>query len=378
MHKSYDFRLYPTKEQEMLLAKHFGHTRFVYNQFLRMRSDFYLQNKNADKKSLNYYDCAARLTEMKKCEETKWLKEVNSQSLQNVLKQLDAAYNAFFQKRAKFPRYKKKSSRNSFTVPQNMKLNCGKIFIPKFRDGIKISINRDIEGEICFVTIKKTATGKYFCSITCEFKPTDLPKTGSAVGVDLGIKDYAILSDGTKYENHRYFVKSQTKLAFRQRQMSKVKNKESRTYKTRKIVVAKTHEKVASRRKDTLHKVSAELVKNHDVICIENLNVKGMVQNHKLAKHIQDAAWGTFVNMLKYKSLWYGKEVVEIDRFFPSSKTCSDCGWQKANLKLSDREWTCDECGTVHDRDVNASINILTQGINIKSGSGTESDSNKN
>ena len=374
-HKSYDFRLYPTKEQEVLLSKHFGHNRFVYNHFLRMRSDFYLQNKNADKKSLNYYDCANKLTELKKSEDTIWLKEVNSQTLQQTLRQLDKAYNSFFQNKSKFPRYKKKLTKNSFTVPQHIKIEDGKLYIPKFKDGIKINLHRELEGDICFITIKKMPTGKYFCSVTCEVDIKKLPKTNSEVGIDLGLKEYAILSDGTKYDNHRYFVKSQKKLVFQQRQLSKVKNKDSRTYKDRKLNVARVYEKISYQRKDALHKISTELIKNHDLICLEDLNVKGMTQNHKLAKHIQDASWSMFVSMLSYKAYWYGKEIVKIDRFFPSSKTCNECGWQKTDLKLSDREWVCEECGCVHDRDINASINILKQGLNIKSGSGTESDS---
>lgn len=187
-------------------------------------------------------------------------------------------------------------------------------------------------------------TGKYFCSVTCGVDIKKLPKTNSEVGVDLGLKEYAILSDGTKYDNHRYFVKSQKRLAFQQRQLSKVKNKDSRTYKDRKLNVVRVHEKISSQRKDALHKISTELVKNHDLICLEDLNVKGMTQNHKLAKHIQDASWSMFVSMLSYKADWYGKEIVKIDRFFPSSKTCNECGWQKADLKLSDREWVCEEC----------------------------------
>jgi putative transposase len=373
-HKSYDFRLYPTKEQEVLLSKHFGHNRFVYNYFLRMRSDFYLQNKNAGKKSLNYYDCANKLTELKKSEDTIWLKEVNSQTLQQTLRQLDKAYNSFFQKKSKFPVYKKKTKKNSFTVPQHIKLEDGKLFIPKFKEGIKINVHRELEGDIAFVTIKKTPTGKYSCSVTCEFDIKELPKTNYEIGIDLGLKEYAILSDGTKYDNHRYFVKSQTSLAFQQRQLAKTKNKDSRTYRSRKLKVARVHEKISSQRKDTLHKISMDIIKNHDVICLEDLNVKGMIQNHKLAKHIQDASWSKFVSMLQYKAEWYGRELILIDRFFPSSKTCSGCGWQKTDLKLSDREWMCEECGVVHDRDVNASINILKQGLNIKSGSGTESD----
>jgi len=371
--------MYPTVEQEVLLSKHFGHNRFVYNHFLRMRNDFYLQNKNCDKKSLTYYDCATILTEMKKNPATEWLSEVNSQTLQYTLRQLDKAYNSFFQKKKSFPQYKRKIGKNSFTVPQHIKVEDHQLYIPKFNKGtvkgLKLVGDDRIDGDICFVTITKTNSGNYYCSITCETDIEELPKTGSQVGVDLGIKDYAILSDGTKYENHRYFIKSQKKLAYQQRQLSKVKSSGSRTYRIRKEQVVRTHQKISNQRKDTLHKISTDIIKNHDVICIEDLSVKTMLKNRRLAKHIQDASWYMFVSMLTYKSEWYGRSLVKIDRFFPSSKTCSSCGWQKTDLKLSDRNWICSECGTSHDRDINAAINILTQGLNIlKSGSGTDSD----
>jgi putative transposase len=375
VNKSFNYRLYPTEEQKVLLSRHFGHTRFVYNYFLRARSDYYLQNKNSDiKKSLNYYDNANYMIEMKKSEEFNWLKEVNAQSLQQALRQLDVAYNKFFRKQSKFPNFKKRSGRNSFTIPQHISVEDGSIQIPKFKEGIKLNYHKELEGEICFATVSKTSAGNYYCSITCEVDIQPFPKTGSEVGIDLGIKDYAILSNGVKYDNPRYFVKGQKVLTYRQNKMSKVKNKESRTYKTRKLIVARTHAKNKNKRKDYLHKLSTELVKNHDLICLESLNVKGMIKNHKLAKHISDASWGNFVNYLEYKCQWYGKELIKIDRFFPSSKTCSECGWQKDNLKLSDREWVCEECGIIHDRDINASRNILAQGIQIRSGSGIESD----
>lgn len=374
VHKSYNFRMYPTKEQAVLLYKHFGHNRFVYNYFLRMRSDFYLQNKNAEKKSLNYYDCAEKLTELKKEESTEWLKEVNSQSLQQTLRQLDKAYNSFFNKQSSFPRFKKKFDKNSFTVPQHIKINDNKLHIPKFKSGIELVIHREIEGEICFATISCTKAGNYYCSITCQVDIEKLPKTNKSVGLDLGIKEYAVLSDGTRYDNHRYFVSSQKKLSYQQRQLSKVKNVNSCTYKKRKLIVAKTHERISFQRKDTIHKISTEIIKNHDIICIESLSVKDMLKNHRLAKHIQDASLGMFVNMLGYKSKWYGRTLVKIDRFFPSSQVCSECGWRKTDLKLSDRTWKCNECGCVHDRDDNASKNIHIQGLNILSVSGTDSD----
>lgn len=375
-HRSYNFRIYPSESQKVLLARHFGHNRFVWNHFLRVRSDFYLQNKNAVKKGLNYHDTALMLTELKDKEEFEWLKEVNSQSLQQTLRQLDNAYHGFFKGQTKFPNFKKKGTKTSFTVPQHIKIENGRLHIPKFKTGIEINIHREIEGEICYATISRTVCGNYYCALTVEFQPKELPKTGSSIGVDLGIKDFAILSDGTKYTNPRHYVTSQKRLAFQQKKLSKIKNKESKTYKFRKHCVAKLHEHIANQRKDFLHKVSYEIVKNHDIICMESLNVKGMMHNHKLAKHIADVGWGYFSNFIQYKSEWYGKTKVEVNRFFPSSQICSECGYRKRDLKLSDREWVCQECGCVHDRDVNASKNIETQGLMIlQSGSWTDSDS---
>jgi putative transposase len=318
------------------------------------------------------------LTKLKNEEETKWINEANSQSLQQTLRQLDNAYQRFFSGVSKFPSFKKKRSKASFTVPQNIDIKNNKIFIPKFKDsgGIAINLHRQIEGRICFATIKRTACGNYYCALTVEFSPTELPKTGSSVGIDLGIKDFAILSSGAKYQNPRYFVKSQKRLAFKQKRLSRIKNKQSKTYRFRRRCVAKLHEKVSNQRKDFLHKVSYEIVKNHDVICMESLNAKGMIRNHKLAKHIADVGWGYFGNFIKYKSEWYGKTKVEIDRFFPSSQVCSECGYRKTDLKLSDREWVCIECGCVHDRDVNAAKNIKNQGLQM-SVSGIDSDSKR-
>jgi putative transposase len=373
-HRSYNFRIYPNTEQKELFARHFGHNRFVWNQFLRIKTDFYLQNKNANKRSLNYHDTSLMLTEMKSQEEYGWLNEVNSQSLQQTLRQLDNAYHVFYKGISKFPNFKKKGTKTSFTIPQHISIRNNKLHIPKFKTGIDINVHRELEGNVCFATINKTACGNYYCSITVEFKPKELPKTGSLIGVDLGIKDFAILSEGTKYSNPRYFVSTQKKLAFKQRKLSRIKNKEKRTYKIQKHRVAKLHERVSNQRKDFLHKVSYEIVKNHDLICMESLNVKGMIRNHKLAKHIADVGWGYFSNFIKYKSEWYGKTKVEIDRFFPSSQICSECGYRKTDLKLSDREWVCIECGCMHDRDVNAAKNIKNQGLQM-SGSWTDSDS---
>ena len=323
---------------------------------------------------MNYNDTAKLLTELKSKDEFTWLNEVNSQSMQQTLRQLDMAYGNFFKKLTKFPRFKKKGTKNSFTIPQHIAVHDGKLYIPKFKTGIEINVHREIEGDICFATINRTACGNYYCALTVEFTPTELPKTGSNIGIDLGIKDFAILSDGSKIDNPRHFVSSQSKLAFQQKQLAKIKNKQSSTYRFRKLRVAQLHSNISNQRKDFLHKNSYEIIKNHDIICIESLNVKGMIRNHKLAKHIADVGWGMFASYLRYKAGWYGKTVVEIDRFFPSSQICSECGYQNRELKLSDREWVCIDCGCVHDRDVNAATNIKHQGIKILSGSWADSD----
>ena len=369
IHKSYKFRIEPTSEQIVLLSKHFGACRFVFNRFLHERKEKYLNEKT----SLNYYDNARTLTDLKKEEDFDWLKEINSQSLQSAIRNLDSAYKNFFNKQNKFPRFKSKYDKQSFKIPQNALINEGKLVIPKFKEGIKINLHREIEGEILFATITKSTTGKYYVSITCEvnYKPFD--KTGSKVGIDTGIKDLAILSDGKTYENIKVLKSKLKKLKYQQRQLSK-KQKGSNSRQKQKIKLSLTHEKITNIRKDYLHKISTEIVKNHDIISVEDLSVKNMMKNHKLAQSLSDVSLGMFYKMLEYKSKWNDKSFVKIDRFFPSSKTCSNCGWIYQDLNLSIREWTCPSCNEQHDRDLNAAKNILKQGINILSGYGIESD----
>ena len=364
VNKTYKFRIYPTVEQETLLAKHFGCTRYVYNHFLNERKEQY----QADKKSDNYYKQAATLTKLKKEEDTKWLKEVNSQTLQFALRSLDTAFLNFFRGNAQFPKFKSRKHKNTFTIPQFGKLEDGEIIIPKFKEGIKVKIHREVKGKIGKMNITKTPTGKYYVSIFTEQEVEDLPKTNKQVGIDLGLKDFVITSDNKKFKNNRYTKKYAKQLKKAQQHLSR-KQKGSNGFEKQKLKVAKIHEKIASCRLDTLHKVSIELVKNYDLISVEDLYVKGMIKNHKLSKHIADASWGNFVTLLQYKCDWYGKELVKVNRFYPSSKTCSSCGWINQELKLSDREWTCKSCGVIHDRDVNASFNILKEGLkNISAG----------
>jgi len=362
--KTYKFRIYPTAEQEILLAKHFGCTRFVYNHFLNERKEQYQK----DKKSDNYYAQAKSLTGIKKKAETEWLKEVNSQTLQFALRALDTAFLNFFRGNAQFPKFKSRKHKNTFTIPQFGSISDGLLHIPKFKDGIKIKLHRDIVGKVGKMSISKTPTGKYYVSIFTEQIIDEIPKTGKQAGVDLGIKDFAITSDGEKFKNNRYTKKYAKKLKKAQQHLSR-KQKGSNGFEKQKLKVAKIHEKIASCRLDTLHKVSRKLVNEFDVIVCEDLNVKGMIKNHKLSKHIADASWGNFLTLLQYKCDWYGKELVKVNRFYPSSKTCGDCGWINQELNLSMRDWTCNSCGVIHNRDVNASRNILKEGLkNISAG----------
>jgi putative transposase len=369
IYKSYKFRISPDNEQKILLSKHFGATRFVFNRYLNSRKETYLE----EKKSLNYYDNANDLTKLKKEEDFVWLKEINSQSLQSSLRNLDKAYNKFFRKQTQFPRFKSKYDKQSFTIPQSVYIEEGKLSIPKFKKGIKLNIHREIKGKLLFATISKSTTGNYYVSITCEVEYTPFEKTNSKVGIDTGIKDLAILSDGKVYENIKTLKANLNNLKYEQRQLSK-KTKGSNSRLRQKSKLARVHEKVTNIRKDYLHKVSTEIIKNHDVICIEDLAVKNMMKNHNLAQAFSDVSLGTFYTMLEYKANWNDKVVVKIDRFFPSSKTCNVCNYINQDLTLKDREWTCPSCNTKHDRDFNASINIKKQGLKILSGSGTDSD----
>ncbi len=369
IHKSYKFRIYPTKEQEILLSKHFGHCRFIFNRMLSDRKEKYLN----DKTSLNYYDNAKTLTELKKEDEYVWLKEVNSQSLQASIRNLDIAYKSFFNKQNKFPRFKSKYDKQSFKIPQNVIVENNKLVIPKFKEGIKIRLHRELEGNPLFATISKNLTGKYYVAITCEVEYSQFKKTSKSVGIDTGIKELAILSDGSSYENIKSLKNKLKKLKHEQRQLSK-KQKGSGCRIKQKQKLAKVHEQITNIRKDYLHKVSTEIVKNHDIISVEDLAVKNIMKNHCLAQAMADVSLGTFYIMLEYKSNWNGRSFVKIDRFFPSSKTCSKCGWIKQDLELKHREWICESCETHQDRDINAAKNILKQGLNILSGYGTQSD----
>ena len=365
MLKSFKFQLLPTKEQKEKLSQHFGCRRFVWNYFLNRRKEEYLDNK----KTLNYYDCANELTKVKKQTEYNWLKEVNSQTLQHTLRDLDTAYNKFFRKETKFPIFKSKHKKQSFRVPQHISVKNDKIYFPKFKEGIKLNIHREF-GEIRFITISKTSTNKYFVSLTCEVEEKKLKKSKNKIGVDLGIKNFAVCSNGEVFYNPKHYHQLEKKLKYNQRQLSK-KTKGGSTRGKQRLKVAKIYERITNNRTDFLHKLSRKLIDENQVICVEDLNVKGIMSNHKLAKSVMNCGWGEFVRQLTYKAEWYGRTLIKIDRFFPSSKTCYDCGYINQELSLKDREWKC-VCGKNIDRDYNASLNILKQGLNM-SGLGTKS-----
>lgn len=365
VYKTYKFRLEPNAEQKVLLSKHFGSVRFVYNHFLSERKRQYDETHKSD----NYYEQAKKLTELKNDGEHLWLKEINSQTLQHALRHLETAYVNFFRGNAKFPNFKSKKSRNSFSVPQFVELKDGKVHFPKFKDGIKVRQHRQVEGKINSATISLTTTGKYYVSLLTEQMYEPLPKSNKQVGIDLGLKDFVITSDGKTYKNNRYTKKYQRKLAIAQKHLSR-KQYGSNEYEKQRLKVAKIQERIANTRNDNLHKVSLDLIRKYDIICLEDLNIKGMLRNHKLAKHIQDSAWGTFVLYLQYKADMNNKQVVKIDRYYPSSQTCSDCNYVYSRVKdLSVREWECPHCGSIHNRDINAAKNILKEGIrNISAG----------
>ena len=359
MYKAYKYRLYPNKSQEKLILKHIGCCRYIYNYGLERKIKTYQESKQG----LSRFEIQSDLVSLKKQDETSWLKEVNSLSLQASLANLDMAFTKFFKEKKGFPKFKsKKVGNQSFQVVQNTKVDFenNKVFLPKFKYGIKCKFHRIFEGDIKTSTISKTPTGKYFISILVKVNE-DLPKKKpinekQAIGIDLGIKTFATLSNGIEIENPKHLRKSIKKLKRFQRSLSR-KQKESNNRKKSIKLFAIQHEKVINRRNDFLNKTSKFLINSYDTICLETLSSKNMMQNHKLAQALSDIAIGRFNEMMNYKAEWYGKNIIRIGRFEPSSKMC-ECGNIYKDLKLSDRVWKCPSCGRTNKRDLLAANNI--------------------
>jgi putative transposase len=361
MLKAFKYRLYPTKEQEILLCKHFGACRFLYNLALETKMAAY----SSARINLSRYDLTKQIPELKK--DCDWLREINAQSLQSELMHLDGAYLKFFKGLSSFPKFKKRGDRQSFQCPQSCNIQEGKLKIPKFPEGIKMVISRPFIGEMRTVTISKTPTGKYFASILSQDNKA-VPKKkkvkeNTAVGVDMGLKTFAALSDGQEYENPKHLKKSLKRLKMLQKRASK-KKKGSANRKKANLRVALLHEKVTNQRKDFLHKFSDAITKQYDTILVENLHIAGMIKNHKLAQAIGDVGWSMGLDFIKYKSEWRGKTYHEIGRFDASSKLHNKCGYLNKELTLADRTWLCPKCGETVERDMNAALNIKQMGLN--------------
>lgn len=364
MERAYKFRIYPNKTQEILLQKTFGCVRFVYNHYLDKRITEYKENKT----TLSFAQCSKDLTQLKK--EKLWLKEPDKCALQNALKDLDVAYKNFFKRsEVGYPKFKSKKNRHksyrSSCSNNNIAFVDGKIKLPKIGK-VKTRDKQIPRGRILNATISQVPSGKYYVSLCCtDVEVAEYNKTNCFVGIDLGIKDFAITSDGYKYTNNKFLGKALNKLATLQRKLSR-KTRGGSNWNKARIKVAKLQEHIANQRKDYLHKISSELIKKYDIICMEDLQVKNMIKNHKLARNIADVSWYEFLRQLKYKATWYGKTLVVIDKFFPSSQLCHHCGYKNTETKnLEVRQWQCPQCGEIHDRDVNAAMNILSEGLRI-------------
>ncbi|WP_414589858.1 RNA-guided endonuclease TnpB family protein [Scytonema sp. PCC 10023] len=370
LHKAVQVRLYPSKEQQIQLAQTFGCARWWWNYALNKSIEVYTETG----KGLGQVALNALLPKLKKEKDTEWLADCYSQVLQATTLNLTTAYKNFFDKRAGFPKFKSKHGKQSIQYPQNVKIVEGNVKLPGNIGVVKAKIHRPISGKIKTVSVSKTPSGKYFASILTEVECENSSTTeGKIYGVDLGLKHFAVVTDGkkvSKYDNPKHLAKHENNLKRKQQKLARKQKGSNSRYRYRKVV-AKVYERLSNSRQDFLHKLSYKLVSDSQAVIVENLHVKGMVRNHNLAKAISDTGWGTFTNFLAYKLERKGARLVEIDRWFPSSKLCSKCFYQVKEMSLDVRDWTCPNCGTHHDRDGNAAINIRVEGIRMLKAEGS-------
>lgn len=361
--RAYKFRFYPTSEQELVLAKTFGCARFAYNYMLRLRSDAWMQRQER----IGYHESSAELTALKKQPEYAWLNEVSSVPVQQALRHLQTAFANFFAKRARYPQFKRKDGKQSAEYTTSAFKWDGQLLkLAKMAEPLAIRWSRQIPkaAKVTTVTVSKDTAGRYFVSLLCDDAVAAKHEVSGKVGIDLGLSHFAILSTGEKVAAPNTFRKNEAKLAKLQRRLAKKQKGSNRRAKA-KLKVARLHAKIADSRRDFLHKLSTRLINENQVIAVESLSVSNMQKNRRLSKSISDAGWGEFVRQLEYKARWYGRELVGIDRWYPSSKRCSDCGYTMPKMPLNVRQWTCPECGSIHDRDVNAARNVLAAGLAV-------------
>jgi len=361
VNKAYKFRFYPTKEQKQNLANTFGCARFVYNRMLAIRTDEYYNNGV----KINYDKSSELLTELKKEEEYKWLNEVSAVPLQQGLRNLQKAFSNFWKKLTKYPNFKKKSYDQSITYAANaFEFKNKELKLAKQSEPLKIVWHRKIpkNTRITSISVSKDNSDRYFVSLFLEEEVNFLPTNDNIVGIDLGLEDFVVFSSGEKVKTPKILRKYQSKLALLQKRLAK-KQKASKRRNIARLKVAKIHKRIANKRSDFLHKLSTRIIRENQTIVVEDLNISGMLKLKKLSKSISDASWSEFLRQLKYKALWYGRNIIEIDKWFPSSKRCNECGYILDSLKLDVRKWICPKCNINHDRDINAAKNILTVGM---------------